>query len=272
MYEEPDERVDYFLTHFWDKFLKNEPVYQTDTVVFNGVPKDELEQAMGTFVSVLRSAENGAKAMPVLHEELCVYDAARGDGVYDEMCRLVEKYLYNPSSPVRDEELYLPFISAKVDAGRGTASDKFAAKVCALNRPGTKAADFGFIDTKGRRRTLHGIKADFMILIFGNPDCEACREMVEYFDAVEGLNDAVRSGRVSIVDVYTDEDLSAWKAGIDNYPSNWLCGYDPEGIINSNTIYAVRAVPSVYILDKDKKVIAKDIETSALDYYLSQVL
>ena len=272
MYEDPDDRVDYAVQHFWDRFLTGEPVYLSDSLHFNGVAKEELEKAAGTYFSLVKTAANAAEAMSSFHEKIYVYDTARGDNVYDELCRLTEKYLYNPSSPARDEELYLPFVSARTDSGRASASDRFAAKVCSLNRPGTRAADFGFIDTKGRRRTLYGIKAELIVLIFGHPDCEACREMVGYFSEIDGLSDAIRSGRIAIVDIYTDEDVAAWKAGVGNYPSDWLCGYDPEGLINSNTLYAVRAVPSIYLLDIDKTVIAKDIELSNLNYYLSSVL
>lgn len=263
VYEAVDERAEYLATHYWNAYLDTATVHFTDSTHFNGVGADPLEQAMGLFVTLLDQVplSQGAKAMDIFHGKAAAFPEPR---VYEELCRLTEKYLYNPSSPVRSEELYLPFVTARVDSGHGTASDRFAKRICSLNRLGTPAADFDFIDTKGRRRTLYGIPAERMILIFGNPDCEACRELSEILGSEPGISAAIAAGKLKVVDVYIDEDIAGWKAAASTYPSEWICGYDPSGVIRSDVLYGVRAIPSIYLLDSGKKVLLKDVETQKL--------
>ena len=131
-------------------------------------------------------------------------------------------------------------------------------QVCSLNRTGTPAADFRFVDTAGRTRTLYSIKAEWLLLIFGNPDCKACREIMDQMGASEEITYLIESGRLKVVDVYIDEDIELWKQRRDSYPKTWINGYDPTFSIRTDRIYAVRAVPSLYLLDKDKRVVLKD--------------
>ena len=58
--------------------------------------------------------------------------------------------------------------------------------------------------------------------------------------------------------MYIDEDIAAWKAYSGQYPKNWSSGYDPEFSIRESVSYNVRAIPSLYLLDSEKKVLMKD--------------
>ena len=60
------------------------------------------------------------------------------------------------------------------------------------------------------------------------------------------------------MNIYIDHDIDEWLAYADTYPKEWYNGYDHKYIIRTDRIYNVRAIPSLYLLDKDKKVIMKD--------------
>ena len=62
------------------------------------------------------------------------------------------------------------------------------------------------------------------------------------------------------MDIYIDEDIALWKQRMAGYPANWINGYDPTFTIRQDLIYNVRALPSLYLLDRDKTVLAKDAE------------
>ena len=72
------------------------------------------------------------------------------------------------------------------------------------------------------------------------------------------VGNLIREGRLAVVNVYIDEDLSAWYEYMPIYPEDWYNGFDPNGVIRADTLYNVRAIPSLYLLDKDKIVLAKD--------------
>lgn len=257
MIDNPQERLEYIVLHFWDAFAKvDQP---TDSLIIGGVKKADVEGQMGVFATLLQQVPEsvGQKAMLALYTNL-----EKAPGMFAPMAEFARQYFFDPNSPVRNEALYLPFVKAlsssplvKEDLRGGYAWD---ARLCALNLPGTKAADFRFVDTSGRTRTLHSVKAEYVLLVFGNPDCTACRELVESMSSVPEISALEASGRLKVVDIYIDQEIDLWKERMASYPKNWINGYDPDYVIRQDLIYDVRAVPSIYLLDKDKTVLLKD--------------
>lgn len=269
MMENMDQRVEYIVLHFWDAFTKvDQP---TDSLTIGGVKKDDVETQMGVFATLLQQVPMpvGQKAMQVLYNNL---EAA--PGMFDAMAELTRQYFFDPNSPVRNEALYLPFVKALSASPLVPDSSKpgyaWDARLCSLNLPGSVAADFRFTDTSGRTRTLHSVKAEYTLLIFGNPDCTACRELVENMASIPEIVALEASGRLKVVDIYIDQEIDLWKERMATYPKNWINGYDPDYIIRQDLIYDVRAVPSIYLLSSDKTVLLKDApEEQALNALVS---
>ena len=265
MMEEPQQRASWLALHFWDRFMAPDSLYRCDSLHINGVSAEEVEKQLGIFATILvqNMAPNGPEAMTRLFRQAESFQQAHPDGnLFPRMNELVIKYFYDPNSPLRDERLYLPYAQglAGSDLIDPTLRQRYAweASLCALNAPGTKASDFTFIDTAGRRRSLYGVKADLTLLIFGNPYCQACRELQAVMEGDEGLSAAIESGQLKVVDIYIDEDIEAWKRQKADYPASWINGYDPAQIIRTDLLYNVRALPSLYLLDADKTVLLKD--------------
>ena len=55
------------------------------------------------------------------------------------------------------------------------------------------------------------------------------------------------------------------------YPESWYNGFDPDFVLRNNDIYNIRAIPSLYLLDKEKNVLMKDVPENVLFNYLSAV-
>ena len=55
------------------------------------------------------------------------------------------------------------------------------------------------------------------------------------------------------------------------YPDEWYNGFDPDMVIRNDELYNVRAIPSLYLLDKDKRVILKDAPENKIFQYLMSV-
>ena len=205
----------------------------------------------------------GEKAMRILYSRLETFQLAHPEGnVLPEVVGLVSRYFYDPNSPVRSEDLYLPYVSLLASSELVADEDRgqyaWDTRVCQLNRTGTPAADFTFVDTAGRRRKLYSVKAEYTLLIFCNPDCKACREIMEEMAASPEISALIESGRLKVVDVYIDEDIALWKEKAGTYPKAWINGYDPDFVVRTDRIYAIRAVPSLYLLDEKKNVLMKD--------------
>ena len=265
MISEPAERMAWLGEHFWDRYTETDKLYYCDSVTVNGVTLEELEKQVGLFVTLLEQGapESGEQAMLNLYARMEAFQQAHdGANLLPELVRLISLYVYDPNSPVRSEELYRPFAQALAGCPLISAleRERYAreARLCALNRPGTRAADFRFVDTSGRLHTLYGLKADRLLLVFGNPDCHACKELQASLENSVELSAAIASGKLKVVDIYIDEDIDAWKAHIPEYPASWLNGYDPDFVIRTDLLYNVRALPSLYLLSEDKTVLLKD--------------
>jgi hypothetical protein len=220
---------------------------------------------MGLFATLLRQLplEESGKAVARLYDRAEAFERKSPESnVFEQLSRLTKHYLYDPNSPVRNEDLYWYYVDRLsrcdlIDGGYRTGYE-WEARACRLNRVGTPAADFTFTDTRGRLRTLYGVKADYTVLIFGNPGCNACQEIMEAMSASPEISALIDSGRLQVVDVYIDQDIDDWKAHIPEYPKNWINGYDQAYTIRTDLIYNVRGIPSVYLLDADKTVVMKD--------------
>lgn len=277
MIAEPLERVQWLGAHFWDPFTDTVSLYPCDSLTVNGVKKEDLEKQMGVFATILREMPlaEGAKDMTRFYGRLEAFQRAHpGSNMLQGMADITAFYFYDPNSPVRSEDLYLPFVSRMAQSPllepAWRMRYEWDARMCAMNRTGTPAADFTFIDTKGRSRTLYQIKAEYTLLIFGNPDCHACKELVEAMEEFDMISQLMESGRLQVVDIYIDQDIPLWKERMESYPAAWINGYDPSFTIRNDVLYNVRALPSLYLLDQAKTVLLKDAETEdVLDFLLN---
>lgn len=173
----------------------------------------------------------------------------------------------NPASPYRDEERYIDFLNhfLAVDtlpqAVRLRAEERL--RVASLNRRGTIANDFEFIDRDGRRGTLHGTQGPEIMLIFYDPECPHCGDILAMIAGDEGINKAIADGTLTVLAIYTEGKRGVWDRTKAAMPANWEVGYDMSGILD-NGLYDLPAMPIIYILDSSRRVILKDPEVTRL--------
>ena len=268
-------RAAWIADHYWDPFLNPAERYPGDSL-YNGITARELEQQTGNFAYILQlvPVSKAREAVSALYDRLQAFEAEDSDRrLSGEMTRLLEKYLYDPNSPMRCEDAFNAFATRLAQDPRLGAEQQeryaYIARMSARNATGTQAADFSFVDLAGRRRRLSDIRAEHILLIFGNPDCQSCRELMEALGAEPAISERIRSGALRVLDIYIDEDIPAWKAAAADYPREWINGCDPEGLIRSDELYHVRAIPSLYLLDGQRTVLLKDAPQERVIAYLA---
>ena len=113
---EAEERTEYALLHYWDKFFAAS--YPSDSLHLNGVALADMKEQMGVFSTALRQVPPAVaeQAMVRLFEGLEA--SPSGAALLQEMARLVRDFLYDPTSPLRNEECYLPFVSRLAVSGQ----------------------------------------------------------------------------------------------------------------------------------------------------------
>ena len=85
------------------------------------------------------------------------------------------------------------------------------------------------------------------------------------------LDDLIAKGRLAIVNVYPDADLTEWRSYAPIYPKNWYNGYNGDLDV-AGGLYNLRAIPSLYVLDENKNVVFKDVDPVILVQYLNSAL
>ena len=271
------EARQYVASHFWDSFLSG--YYPCDSTIVNGVPAEEVENAFARYVALLEEAcphDFAKKEVAGLFRKVEKYQATDpSSNVFGFFEKMTAKFLYDPNSPMRDEDLYLQYVR-QLSSSRFVEDDMKPAysndaRLCSLNQVGTKAADIVFTDRYGKKHNLHGIEADHILLFFSNPGCQACKEIVDQLGGSARAGELVESGRLAIVSVYIDLEREKWMDLSSEYPRTWINGYDQNYKVRSEETYNVRAIPSLYVLDKDKKVVMKDAPTEKVLSYLEKL-
>lgn len=184
---------------------------------------------------------------------------------------LAEKHLADPNSPLRNEECYIPFLEYAIKEGKIDEAYKerysFQLRNALKNRVGTIANDFTYITREGTTGTLKSIKANYTLIYFNNPDCHDCKRV---YNILAGdsptLAHLVARGELAILALYPDESLTSWNKNKGIYPYNWIVARYARDIDRER--YNIPAIPSTYLLDKNKKVIYKDAIIEAVESYL----
>ena len=256
MYTSPDERKAYLLTNYWERFDF------ADTTLVNN--RDVTEQGFVNFIALLADNHTPERMVCESMMNFCAYflPSAHARRV---MARIADDYLYNPNSPFYNEGLYAIYLEAMLaqlppdDAQRSTCD--FRLKLVRRNNPGDRATDFAYYLPDGTRRTLAAtrVKNNRLLLMFYDPECESCHEVLQRMAADKTLAEAVAAGRISVLAVYTEGNEAAWRKALPDMPKGWTVGTDREAVKNG-ALYDLKAMPTLYLLDGAKKVVLKDTD------------
>lgn len=174
---------------------------------------------------------------------------------------LGDLYLNNPASPARNETMYIRLLKAMTDTSG--IPDYILLKAedrlhkASLNRPGNKATNIEFLDRNGLRRSLYSIKAENTLLIFYDPECSHCNDILDNIRNDKGINKAIADNSLTVVAIYAEGKKDVWQQACSKMPQQWIVGYDLSDILE-NELYDLPAMPIIYILDRDKTVVLKD--------------
>jgi thiol-disulfide isomerase/thioredoxin len=114
--------------------------------------------------------------------------------------------------------------------------------------------------------SLYDIKKEFTILYFWEPNCGHCKtttpKLIEYY--TEAKDDDVE-----IFAVCTTDNKEEWETYIQDNNITWINGWDPDRTTHFDYYYNVRSTPLIYILDREKRIIAKKLAVEDLASFIS---
>jgi len=142
------------------------------------------------------------------------------------------------------------------------------------NLIGEQAANLEMVDAKGNAVPLYNIASDYIVICFWDPECSHCRVQVPRLDSI--YNAKWKKQGVKMYGVLTEtKDKEQWGKFIKEHNmGGWINVYETDAqkkIIEDakrpsyKQLYDVIQTPTLYLLDKDKKIIAKKLTLEQMD-------
>jgi len=155
--------------------------------------------------------------------------------------------------------------SSCIEEGRAKSLKEKTEAIKLLGK-GQPAPDFTIIDLNNKTIKLQDVNAKYTLVIFWASWCSHCTKVIP---EIKKIYDETDRNKLEVIAISLDTDKKAWKDFIDQNKLNWinfsnLKGWDcPIG-----RSYYVYATPTMFLLDKDKKILAKPLNVRDLRSYL----
>ncbi len=255
--------------HFWDDVLFNDdrmlrtPFFEAKLDdYFKYYVSPDADSIIGEVKYMLISARTGKEMYPYL------------------LTKFTNKYI-SPEFMGQDKVFVYLFENhyAKGDtvllnpASRKTITER--AYSLMANQLGLPAPVLDLTDTTGKKVSLYGIRAPFTIVAFWDPNCGHCKEEIPQLDSLYSAKWKAEGVAVYSVNIYENE-VPAWKKFIaeKTLSKDWVHAYqtkeaklaeEKSGLPNYRQLYDISQTPTIYLLDKDKRIIAKKLSLAQFD-------
>jgi len=263
MLNTPEQRTAYLVQHYWDHFDFRDTAYIH-------LP-DITEQAAVNYMDLLQRVlqEEALAALTNLAGKASVEPKMMG-----YFWQVFFRYWREPNSPLKNEEMFI--LLCKGVEQTPQVEEYLREKATYLrtmaekNRPGMVAEDFVYTLKSGKQGRLHGLKAEYTLLFFYDPDCHTCADIKRAMRQSERLQELVGSGRMKVLTVYPDEDVELWKERLPEMSDTWINGYDKGQVLTLEQHYDLSSIPSFYLLDKGKQVLLKDADWGQILHFFEK--
>jgi thiol-disulfide isomerase/thioredoxin len=257
-----DERFafNYFKKHYWDHFDLTD-----DRMIRTPIFHEKMEKYLNEYT--LQAPDSINKSLDDLIEKVRAsselfkyvinwathhYESSKIMGQDAVFVHLVFTYFITQQTPWIDQVKLTNII------------DK--AMRISPNLIGTVAPFLEIPDERGQNQSLHEIDAPFTVLFFYDPDCGHCK--TETPKVKEIIENYANNG-VKMYAVCTEFDKEMWQEFIiDQAVESWINVIDIENKSNFRGKYNIMGTPRLYLLDANKKIIAKQIDSIALNEIL----
>ena len=144
------------------------------------------------------------------------------------------------------------------------------------NQLGEQAANLEMIDSTGKPTALYDVKSPYTIVVFWDPTCGHCKEEIPKLDSM--YRASWKAKKVAIYAVLSENQKTEWVKYIKEHGiGDWVNVYQTKEMEDAivaaqkpgfRQLYDVTSTPTLYLLDKDKRIIGKKLIWKQLDELL----
>ena len=253
-------QYNYYKSHYWDHYdLSDERIIRTpifhDKMVsylkeYTPQIPDSINASIDTLIHKVKGNETLFKY--IINWTTHHYESSKIMGQDAVFVHLVFTYFITGQTPWIEEVQMSKIINK--------------AMRISPNLIGAKAPHIQIPDNHGVDQDLYQINAPFTIIFFYDPDCGHCKEEApKVRDVVKKYADK----GVKVYAVCTEFDAEMWKDFIvEQEIEDWVNVIDLDNKSNFRGMYNVLGTPRLFVLNKEKEIIAKQIDALALEKIL----
>lgn len=258
---------EYFKGHYWDGIS-----FDDDRLVRTPFLEQKLEKYYNDLVSP--SPDSLIKEI----DHMLLYSRGAREMYKFLMVHFVQKYI-NPKFMGQDA-VFVHLFEKYINTGKAefftpqyrefTMKRAYSLMANLIGRP---APQLDMVDTLERPLPLYDVKGTFTVICFWDPTCSHCKETVPRVDSIYKAK--WKKLGVQVYGVKTEGPRPEWLKFIhDHQLDGWKHVYYPlvkeeddnrEGRPSYKQLYDVYQTPLLYLLDKDKRIIAKKLTYLQID-------
>lgn len=195
---------------------------------------------------------------------------------------LNQKYMWEDAVFVHLFEKYFSQKNYSWLTGQGKKTLTDRAYSLMANITGNPAANIELKDLNDKLTSLYDIQSPFVVVTIWDPACSHCKEMVPKLDSAYQAKWKALGVKMFAMAKETDGNKETWVSFINQHKLNdWTHVYYSKedekkrveaGIPGYSQLYDVQSFPTVYLLDKDKRIIAKKVTLDQVNEILQYKL
>lgn len=225
--------------------------------------------------AIIRRAQSGSLPQSRVKLRRLLKEAARDSARFNSLWNLCKKKLDHEADDAVKVSLFLTGLRYGLQTERLSTAERQRAQLLlqqiASGQPGHPAADFSFTARDGESLNLSELATGkIMLLIFFDPFCRQCQEFITHTANDKRFSDLLQRQMLCITAVNTDADRPMWERIKNDLPAKWLVGQTFSDRVFKH--YDLRKYPSVYLLDKDRRVILHSSDIKLIYTTLSDMI
>jgi thiol-disulfide isomerase/thioredoxin len=250
----------YYKAHYFDKLdMKDDRLLRSP--VFAGKIKQYIEKLTPQIPDSINAAasriidmtdENGEIFKYLVYYITNTYEKSEIMGMDAVFVYMAKKY----------------YLSGKAYWIDDSQKEKIRERVIALEPCllGVKATNITLLKNDFHPVSLYEIKNKYTILYFWDPSCGHCQKVTPKLS--EFYNTKAKDLDLEIIGVYIEADTTEWFKYIKEKELKWINAADLLGKANFRKYYDIYSTPVIYLMDRNKKLIAKRIDVEKLEDFI----
>jgi len=261
--------VQFIRKHYWDDVPFND-----DRLLYTPFFENKIDTYYKYYVSPVSDSVINALQYMLLY-------ARTGKQMYPYLLLKFTNQYFNPQHAGQNKVLlYLFnnfFLRGDTTLLNPTAKKMLFDRVYQLmaNEVGDKAPPLDMTDINGKPASLYNISSPYTLIVFWDPTCPHCQKELPCIDSIYRAKWKVLGVKIYCMNV-NGLLINEMKNYVNSkhFNNDWIFAYQndeaqqaiaKQGVPNYLQLYDIADIPTLYLLDAEKHIIAKDLNIDQLD-------